>query len=58
VNDIRSLIIELSQPTYSQNAVGKIVVDKMPDGTRSPNKADAVMIAFAPIKRKPAGFFT
>lgn len=27
------LIIELSQPTYSINGVGKIVVDKQPDGT-------------------------
>ncbi|ELJ2880485.1 TerL protein, partial [Salmonella enterica subsp. diarizonae] len=43
------LIIELSQPTYSINGVGKIVVDKQPDGTRSPNLADSVMISYAPM---------
>lgn len=43
------LITELSQPTYSVNGVGKIVVDKKPDGTKSPNVADSVMILFAPI---------
>lgn len=39
---------ELSQPTYTPNLIGKIVVDKAPDGTRSPNKADGVMYLFAP----------
>lgn len=43
------LIIELSQPTYSINGVGKIVIDKQPDGTRSPNLADSVMISYAPM---------
>ncbi|HDI5905829.1 TPA: TerL protein, partial [Escherichia coli] len=43
------LIIELSQPTYSINGVGKIVIDKQPDGTRSPNLADSVMINYAPM---------
>lgn len=42
------LVTELSQPTYSINTAGKIVVDKAPDGTRSPNHADAVMICYAP----------
>ncbi|WP_334470088.1 TerL protein [Arsenophonus sp. PmNCSU2021_1] len=43
------LIVELSQPTYSINTVGKIVIDKQPDGTKSPNLADSVMINFAPM---------
>ena len=42
-----ALISELSQPTYSINGVGKIIVDKAPDGTKSPNLADAVMIQFS-----------
>lgn len=54
--EYRQLITELSQPTYSQNSVGKILIDKAPDGTKSPNLADAVMIAFAPIKVSN-GFF-
>lgn len=45
---LQKLCVELSQPTYHLNAVGKIVVDKAPDGTMSPNLADAVMIKFAP----------
>lgn len=44
------LVVELSQPTYSVNGVGKIVVDKKPDGTKSPNLADSVMIAYAPME--------
>lgn len=56
VLNYRKLLTELSQPTYSQNMVGKIVVDKMPDGTASPNLADALMIAFAPSKQF-IGFF-
>jgi hypothetical protein len=43
------LIMELSQPTFSINGVGKIVVDKQPDGTKSPNLGDATMIAYAPM---------
>lgn len=39
---------ELSQVTYELNTLGKIVVDKTPEGTRSPNLADAVMILHAP----------
>lgn len=45
------LISELVQPTWSPNGVGKIVVDKAPDGKKSPNLADAVMIAFNPASR-------
>lgn len=57
--NLHSLCVELSQPTYSQNEKsGKIIIDKMPNGTKSPNKADALVIAFAPIKRKVAGFFS
>jgi phage terminase large subunit len=47
------LCSELSQPTYTVNAVGKIVVDKTPDGTRSPNLADAMMIRFSTATRPP-----
>ncbi len=49
--NLAKLITELSQPTYSINTVGKVVIDKAPDGTRSPNLADAVMIRFNPGAR-------
>lgn len=49
----QKLCSELSQPTYSVNAVGKIVIDKAPDGARSPNMADAVMIQFSVASLPP-----
>lgn len=49
----QKLVMELSQPTYSINSVGKIIVDKTPDGARSPNLYDAVMIRFAITKHRP-----
>ena len=49
--ELTALTMELSQATYSINTVGKILVDKMPDGMRSPNLADAVMIAYQPGTR-------
>lgn len=49
--ELVKLTMELSQPTFSLNTAGKVVIDKAPDGTRSPNHADAVMIAYAPRKR-------
>jgi hypothetical protein len=45
------LLIELSQPTYSQNQAGKLLIDKQPDGNKSPNLGDAVMIVYAPQRR-------
>jgi hypothetical protein len=49
IENIDRLLMELSQPTWSKNAVGKILVDKQPEGTKSPNLADAVMINYAPM---------
>jgi phage terminase large subunit len=42
------LCIELSQVTYYLNEAGKVMIDKAPDGAKSPNLADAVTIAYAP----------
>lgn len=44
---------ELSQPTYSLNNAGKIMVDKAPEGGKSPNLADSVMIAYSRTARAP-----
>lgn len=46
--ELAMLTTELSQPTYTKNGVGKILVNKQPDGTSSPNRADSVMICFNP----------
>lgn len=55
--DLQKLVLELSQPTYDVNSAGKILVDKAPNGARSPNLADSVVILRAPVSVKPATFF-
>lgn len=59
-NDVE-LITELSQPTYFFSDNGKIQVESKDDmrkrGVRSPNKADAVCMAFAPVFYKRVGTF-
>lgn len=49
----RDLVVELSRPTCKWTTVGKMAIDKSPDGTKSPNLADAVMIRFSESKQKP-----
>lgn len=49
------LKIELTQYRRLENTVGKIVIDKTPDGTRSPNLADSVNISFAPVQYESIG---
>lgn len=48
------LVKELSQPTKDHNSRMKLLIDKKPDGTKSPNLADAVVMCFWPV---PAGGF-
>lgn len=48
--ELEQLKRELSQPTYTKNGAGKILVNKQPDGALSPNRADGVMICFSDIK--------
>lgn len=43
---LNNLVMELSQPTYSINTAGKIIIDKKPDGIKSPNLADAIMMLY------------
>lgn len=49
---LHALCSELSQPTYDKNGAGKLLINKAPDGSRSPNLADVVMMGYAPQKRK------
>lgn len=48
---LSKLIMELSQPTYTENTAGKLLVDKKPDGTKSPNLSDAVMMRYSEAGR-------
>jgi phage terminase large subunit len=54
IKNLNKLVMELSQPTYSLDTTGKIVIDKKPDGVASPNLADSVMMLYAP---KRGGLF-
>lgn len=57
--ELEALTTELSQPTYTKNGAGKILVNKQPDGASSPNRADCVMICFSGVQGRkglqPAG---
>lgn len=48
IPNLASLLAELSQPVYKESATGKLMVDKTPDGMKSPNLADAVNMLYAP----------
>ena len=41
---------ELTQPQHKPSATGKTMVDKQPDNSRSPNLADAIVMAYYPIQ--------
>lgn len=47
------LVAELTQVIYRQNELGKLIIEKKPDGMKSPNLADTVMIHFAPKGIQP-----
>lgn len=47
--ELKTICSELSQPTYSINTNGKLLIDKQPDGMPSPNHADVVMMVYAPV---------
>lgn len=49
---LRQVEKELSQPTSRKDGRMRLIVDKMPEGTRSPNLADAIVMAFWPVARK------
>jgi len=49
LSQLRTLQKELSQPTMSKGTRMKLVIDKMPEGTRSPNLADALVMAYWPV---------
>jgi len=51
LDEFHELIMELSQPTYGDNGKGQLIVNKKPDGTKSPNRADSVMMLMWPEDR-------
>lgn len=53
--DLAKVTSELSQPTFKQSTAGKMLIDKAPEGARSPNYGDATMIRYAP--REPVATY-
>lgn len=50
-DELTQLTLEIAQPTYGLTSTGKLLVNKTPEGARSPNHADALVICMAPITR-------
>jgi phage terminase large subunit len=48
--ELRELKSELTQILKKENGAGKTLIDKAPEGQPSPNRADSVMMAYAPAK--------
>lgn len=57
MKDLRKVMMELSQPTYGENSAGKLLINKLPDNSKSPNEGDAVMIASARKYTAPLGWY-
>jgi phage terminase large subunit len=49
---LSKLVGELSQPTWERSKIGKMVVNKKPDGSKSPNLADVVMMLLGGYVRR------
>lgn len=50
IPNLFKLVKELSQATITYNSRLKMIIDKKPEGAKSPNNADAVVMAFFPAK--------
>ena len=53
---LRKLRKELSQPVMTKDTKLKLIVDKTPEGTKSPNLGDAVMMCYWPARSGASGF--
>ncbi len=49
---LRSIQKELSQPTAGQSTRLRLIVNKTPEGSKSPNLGDAIMMAFWPMETR------
>lgn len=52
VKNYQKLAAELSQPQYRSNDVGKILIQKRPDGMKSPNLGDAAVMKLSGSARR------
>lgn len=50
LKNLQQIEDEITQPQHKASGTGKTMVDKQPDNSRSPNLADAIMMAFFPVE--------
>jgi phage terminase large subunit len=51
IDHLAELENELSQPVYTHDSAGRILINKKPAGTKSPNLFDATVMAFWPVPK-------
>jgi len=52
LDELEQLITELSQPTYTTDLSGKLIINKKPEGAKSPNLFDSLVQAYWPANKK------
>jgi hypothetical protein len=48
LSNLNKATTELSQPTYKKDGKGRVLVNKAPDDSKSPNDADSINMCYAP----------
>lgn len=56
-SDLNRVMSELGQIIYKKSGRGKVIIEKAPEGTKSPNLADSIKMAFADDFSQSAGVF-
>jgi phage terminase large subunit len=56
LKNLNEIAIELTQPTFTFDNSGKLLIDKKPGATKSPNYADAIMMVCSPSRKKQGIF--
>ncbi len=47
IDKLNPLLVEMSRATFDEDSSSRIIIDKAPDGSPSPNLADSVIMSFA-----------
>lgn len=56
MKNLQTLKLELEQPQRKDDGAGKMLIDKKPEGFKSPNMADSIMMVFAPTVKRNSLF--
>lgn len=51
LENLHEITNQLSQPTYKHDGTRKLLINKTPNGSRSPNEADAIMMCYWPAEK-------